>query len=89
MLRLFSSLLLCFCAQFTVSAKPLDLEPGGKLLLTRGISGFEGTGGGALTPWALITGNETDRGIGATAHYTYIRTDDYEVHTAGGAVGFF
>lgn len=64
-------------------------EPGGKLLLTRGISSLEGAGGGALTPWALITGNETDRGIGASAHYSYVTLEDFDIESLGGAVGFY
>jgi len=64
-------------------------ETGGKLLLTRGISTFEGSGGGALTPWALITGNGTDRGVGATAHYTYVKLRDFDLQTFGGAVGLY
>ena len=64
-------------------------EPGGKLLLTRGISTLEGAGGGALTPWALITGNETDRGIGASAHYSYVTVEDFGVESLGGAVGLY
>ncbi len=64
-------------------------EPGGKLLLTRGISTLEGAGGGALTPWALITGNETDRGIGASAHYSYVTLKDFDIESLGGAVGLY
>ncbi len=65
------------------------LEPGGKLLLTRGISSLEGAGGGALTPWALITGNETDRGIGASAHYSYVTLEDFDITSYGAAVGLY
>ena len=50
---------------------------GGKLLGTGGVSQFEGSGGGGLTPWALITGYGTADEIGASTHYTYIHTDDY------------
>ncbi|MFN7178748.1 DUF3034 family protein [Hyphomonas sp.] len=67
----------------------MPLEPGGKLLLTRGISNLEGAGGGALTPWALITGNETDRGIGATAHYDYVSVRDFGLTSYGAAAGFY
>lgn len=65
------------------------LEPGGKLLLTRGISNVEGSGGGGLTPWALITGNETDRGVGASAHYSYATVADFDVESIGAAVGLY
>jgi hypothetical protein len=65
------------------------IETGGKLRLTRGISTIEGQGGGGLTPWALITGNETDRGIGATAHVTGVQVDDFSLLSYGAAVGFY
>ena len=64
-------------------------EPGGKLLLTRGITNVEGAGGGGLTPWALITGNATDRGIGASAHYTHITVSDFDIESFGAAVGLY
>ncbi len=80
-------------AGLTVAVAPAcaaqTLEPGGKLLLTRGISSLEGAGGGALTPWALITGNETDRGIGASAHYSYAALEDFDVTSLGGALGLY
>ncbi|MFN3609603.1 MAG: DUF3034 family protein [Hyphomonas sp.] len=64
-------------------------EPGGKLLLTRGISNVEGSGGGGLTPWAVITGNGTDRGIGASAHYSYATVSDFDIESFGMAVGLY
>ncbi len=69
------------------AAQKLELR--GKLLLTRGVSNLEGAGGGALTPWALITGNGTDRGIGATAHYDYVTVNDYGLTSYGAAVGLY
>jgi len=66
-----------------------DVDIGGKLRLTRGISTVEGQGGGGLSPWALITGDETDRGIGATAHVTAVELPDYAFLSYGVAVGLF
>lgn len=66
-----------------------DVETGGKLRLTRGISTIEGQGGGGLTPWALITGDETDRGVGATAHVTGVELPDYSFLSYGVGVGLF
>lgn len=65
------------------------LEPGGKLLLTRGVSNVEGAGGGGVVNWALITGNETDRGVGGTVFGTYLALPDYDLTVYGGAVGLF
>ena len=73
------------CAQ---SGKP-PLEAGGKLLLTRGVSSIDGSGGGGVVPWALITGNETERGIGGTTFATVLELPDYHFMSLGGAVGFF
>lgn len=64
-------------------------EWGGKLLLTRGISTVEGAGGGGLASWALITGNATERGIGGTAHATWVDLPDYSFSAQGFAVGFY
>ena len=67
----------------------INVETGGKLLLTRGISTVEGQGGGGLTPWATITGNETDRGIGGVAHVTAVDLPGYSFMSYGGAIGLF
>jgi hypothetical protein len=47
-----------------------DLFDGGRLLATGGVSQVEGTGGGGLANWALITGYGTRDGVGANLHYT-------------------
>ncbi|MFN7054025.1 DUF3034 family protein [Hyphomonas sp.] len=65
------------------------VETGGKLMLTRGISTVEGAGGGGLAPWALITGNSTERGIGASAHYSYAALSDFDIESFGLAAGFY
>ncbi|KPP82374.1 MAG: Hypothetical protein HLUCCA04_06440 [Oceanicaulis sp. HLUCCA04] len=66
-----------------------DFETGGKLLLTRGITEVGGAGGGGITPWAVITGNETDRGIGGTVHYTRLDLPDFTFQSYGAAIGLF
>lgn len=70
----------------TASARPL--RHGGKLLLTNGIASLEGASGGGLTPWAVISGNETDEGIGLSGHGTMVEVKDYDYWSAGVAVGF-
>lgn len=71
------------------AAQMPSIETGGKLLLTRGISNIEGAGGGGIVPWALITGNETDRGIGGTAYTSAVFLNDFTVNTYGAAIGFY
>jgi hypothetical protein len=66
-----------------------EVEPGGKLLLTGGVSALEGGAGGGLATWALIGGNETSRGVGGSVHATYVNVPDYELRSAGVTVGLF
>ena len=77
-------------AALTLSPAFADaLFDSGKLLATGGVSQVEGAGGGGLTSWAMITGYGTRDGIGANAHYTDVSLPDYNLHTAGVAVGLF
>lgn len=68
-----------------LSAK--EARQGGKLLLTGGVSTLEGAGGGGIASWALIAGDETEDGIGARVHVTYVPLADYSLTSFGGAVG--
>jgi hypothetical protein len=67
----------------------LEMRAGGKLLLTNGVSSVDGAAGGGLASWAVIAGNETVDGIGASVHVTYIALADYSLTSAGAAVGLF
>jgi hypothetical protein len=66
-----------------------EVESGGKLLLTGGVSALEGGAGGGLSTWALIGGNETSRGVGGSVHATYVNVPDYELRSAGVTLGLF
>lgn len=70
------------------AAQAKHSRQGGKLVLTQGVSTVEGSAGGGLATWALIAGNETDAGIGGTAHITYIELPDFDLTTFGGAIGW-
>ena len=82
-------------------AADLDVDPGstdaatepsrfsGKLLLTGGVSQVEGSGGGGLTPWALIGGDGTGDQVGGSAYYTQVRVDDYQLDSYGALIGLF
>lgn len=65
------------------------LETSGKLLLTGGVSQIEGSGGGGLTPWALIGGYGTKNEIGANAFYTNVTTTDFRLESVGALIGLF
>ena len=73
-------------AKFGVSPGP---GMSGRLLATGGVSTIEGSGGGGLGTWALITGYGTDKQIGANAHYTIAKTRDYGLQTGGVAIGLY
>lgn len=62
---------------------------GGKLNLTRGVTQVEGAGGGGLASWALITGNETDDGIGGEVNAAYVALPNYALRTYGAGAGFY
>jgi hypothetical protein len=62
---------------------------GGKLDLTRGVSQVEGAGGGGLASWALITGNETDDGVGGEVNATYIHLPNYALRAYGVGAGLY
>ena len=71
------------------AASASDLRDEGKLLLTDGVAAIEGSAGGGLATWAVIAGGETEDGIGARAHATYLSTQDFSLATGGVAVGLF
>jgi hypothetical protein len=81
------ALLLPLCALAQDEVLPPDRS--GKLLLTGGVSQVEGSGGGGLTPWALIGGYGTRDQIGGSAHYTRIELDDYRLDSYGAALGLY
>ena len=50
---------------------------------------MEGSGGGGIATWALITGNETVDGIGASANATLVHVPNYDLRAFGGGIGLF
>lgn len=61
----------------------------GKLLLTGGVTQFEGSAGGGITPWAVIGGYGTENQIGANAFYTRLDLLDYSLNDVGVMFGFY
>jgi hypothetical protein len=60
----------------------------GKLVLTGGVSSVDGAAGGGLTPWAVIGTNATDGEVGASAHVSRLKTEDYGLTTYGAALAW-
>ncbi len=83
------SLVLAAALHMLPAAAQTADRTGGKLLLTGGVTQIEGTGGGGLTPWALIGGYGARDQIGANAFYTRVDVDDYALDAYGVLVGFY
>lgn len=66
-----------------------DGRAGGKLLLTDGITTVEGAAGGGIASWAVIAGNETNRGIGGSVHATLVALPDFSLKSFGAAIGIY
>lgn len=84
-----TAFLLAILALSGGSARAAEWRWGGKLDLTRGVTSVEGSAGGGIATWALITGNETVDGIGASANATLVHLPNYDLRAFGGGVGFF
>lgn len=75
------------CCALMLAAVPAAHGASGRLLATGGVTEFEGSGGGGLTPWALITGLGTNAQLGASADCTYIKPQHFALTSCGAALG--
>lgn len=71
------------------TATAAEIETGGKLLLTGGVSALEGGAGGGIATWGVIAGNETRNGVGGKVHATHVDVSDYQLRAAGAAIGLY
>ena len=78
-----------FALAFITLASTSEAQIGetGKLRLTGGVNSVDGVAGGGLTPWAVIGSNATADQVGAAPFGTVVKSKDYQLGTAGGAVG--
>lgn len=58
-------------------------EPGGRLLATGGATMIEGSAGGGIVPWAVMSGYGTREEWGGDVFATRVDTGDYRLDTAG------
>ncbi|MEQ1510332.1 MAG: DUF3034 family protein [Sphingopyxis sp.] len=63
-------------------------SPGGRLLLTGGVTQIEGAGGGGLAPWALIGTYGTRDQFGASAFATGVNSEDFSLSAYGGTIAY-
>jgi hypothetical protein len=64
-----------------------QVQAGDRLLATGGVAEIEGSGGGGLTPWALIAGLGTDSQVGASASCTRVLPQNFALTSCGVAAG--
>ena len=76
-----------FLSALLLSVSVHALDTSGKLLLTGGMSQLEGSGGGGISPWALIGGYGTRDQVGGNAYYTNVAMSDYKLESYGALVG--
>jgi len=61
---------------------------GDKLIGTAGVNSVEGSAGGGIVPWAVLSGYATDDEWGASVFTSNSKFDDYSLNTIGFAVNY-
>lgn len=80
------AMLRCLACAVLFGMLPLAAQAGdGRLLATGGATQVEGSAGGGLVPWAVISGYATREQSGATAFYTRLHLQDYRLDAYGAA----
>ena len=64
-------------------------DSGSRLIASGGITGFEGTAGGGITPWAFIGGYTSKEEVSYSANVQYLSLNDYSLTTAGAGISLF
>ena len=72
-----------------VQTASVNADPGGRLPATGGVVSVDGSGGGGLTSWALITGYGTADEWGGAISYTRLPLPDYTFESTALTVGLF
>ncbi|WP_423856020.1 DUF3034 family protein [Acidithiobacillus montserratensis] len=61
----------------------------GRILGTGAVTAVDGAAGGGINPWAVISGYGTNQQIGATAFYSHVLLNNYNMDAYGASVGLF
>jgi hypothetical protein len=79
-----------FGAARAQDAAPVShLADSGRLLLTQGVSTVDGSAGGGLASWAVISGYGTRDSIGGNVHFTDVALPNYNLRDYGASIGLF
>ncbi len=62
---------------------------GGKLLETAGVTQVEGSGGGGLVPWAVLSGYDTREEWSVQTYITKLSLEDFRLQSYGASIGLF
>lgn len=73
----------------SVTGAPVAQADEGRLLATGGATQIEGSAGGGIVPWALISGYGTEDEVGGTAFLTNVDVPHYNLVSGGAAVGLY
>ncbi|BBP03193.1 hypothetical protein TPL01_06180 [Sulfuriferula plumbiphila] len=87
--KLNSALLSCGLALGLCVSGASAAHAGGRLLATGGATQIEGSAGGGIVPWALISGYGTEDEIGGSAFLTNVRVPNYDLVSTGAAIGLY
>ncbi|WMT47997.1 MAG: DUF3034 family protein [Acidithiobacillus caldus] len=61
----------------------------GRILGTGAVTAVDGAAGGGINPWAVISGYGTNQQIGATAFYSHVLLNNYNMDAYGASLGIF
>lgn len=66
----------------------LASDPGSRIWATGGVTTIEGSAGGGLVPWALLSGYASDEEWGGTLNLSQARVDDYSLSVEGASLNW-
>lgn len=72
----------------TLAAIPASADPGSRIWATGGVTTIEGSAGGGLVPWALLSGYASDTEWGGTLALSRAEVDDFTLGFVGATVNW-
>ncbi|MEC7816725.1 MAG: DUF3034 family protein [Pseudomonadota bacterium] len=81
-------LLMCGLLGLLSASTALASDPGSRIWATGGVTTIEGSAGGGLVPWALLSGYASDEEWGGTLNLSRARVDDYSLSVEGASLNW-